>query len=229
MLLRANKKVFQVSLFLFGFTFCLLVRDEFAQQDGSDNNDGDDDDGQDEKKVQLKVAYELLSKKQDLRRSPAKGESVVVVDKELRRSEKSDFEAATTSRSKMTEHVKNTVKKKSYNLRNYAFSKKCRTPFFCKILKYIVTNVTLQILPLGAAPIGDNPAQLTEEEGEERTLPELDLVGNNLNVLLLSSNPRSGSSYLADILTPNLTRSTYFFEPLRWYDLGACLKKNSIS
>ena len=43
---------------------------------------------------------------------------------------------------------------------------------------------------------------------------------NPLIVHILSSNPRSGSSYLAEILSPengklNLT-STYLFEPLKW-------------
>lgn len=35
-------------------------------------------------------------------------------------------------------------------------------------------------------------------------------------ILILSSNPRSGSSYLADILTPLEKDPFYVFEPLRW-------------
>ena len=35
-------------------------------------------------------------------------------------------------------------------------------------------------------------------------------------VILLSSNPRSGSSFLADVLTPSPVAASYFFEPLRF-------------
>ena len=35
-------------------------------------------------------------------------------------------------------------------------------------------------------------------------------------ILIASSNPRSGSSYLADILTPSEVRPFYAFEPIRW-------------
>ena len=35
-------------------------------------------------------------------------------------------------------------------------------------------------------------------------------------VILLSSNPRSGSSLLGDVLTPPPVAASYFFEPLRF-------------
>ncbi len=35
-------------------------------------------------------------------------------------------------------------------------------------------------------------------------------------VLLVSSNPRSGSSFVGDVLTSVSSSSFYFFEPLRW-------------
>ena len=35
-------------------------------------------------------------------------------------------------------------------------------------------------------------------------------------VILLSSNPRSGSSFLGDILTPAPVAASYFYEPLRF-------------
>ena len=35
-------------------------------------------------------------------------------------------------------------------------------------------------------------------------------------VILLSSNPRSGSSFLGDVLTPAPVAASYFYEPLRY-------------
>lgn len=37
-------------------------------------------------------------------------------------------------------------------------------------------------------------------------------------VLIVSPNPRSGTSFLSEILTPNGTDSLYIFEPLRWLE-----------
>ena len=83
-------------------------------------------------------------------------------------------------------------------------------------------GTSLELSPSG---LKDSPDQLMiEVDEEDEKYPatsdlSTELVASRiLNVLLLSSNPRSGSSYLADILTPENTKSAYFFEPLRWWD-----------
>ena len=56
-----------------------------------------------------------------------------------------------------------------------------------------------------------------EEEDEEAA-----------KILLLSSNGRSGSSYLSELLTPEMTGSVLFFEPLQWLETPPQLRKDEL-
>ena len=67
------------------------------------------------------------------------------------------------------------------------------------------------VTPL-AAPLHNESAakfKWREELADRLTFPVT-------KVILLSSNPRSGSSFLADVLTPPPVAASYFFEPLRF-------------